>query len=162
MLDFRAKSKILLHFMKGQISLTPMVTIMMIHGELECIEGLVKLMRKKKDEEIGRNYVATVNNTPDVRRISINITYRSKTMHFLMEINNGVIKGLVDTGTSMSVMAANIIQELWIMHLVSKHETYKTTSKIVTTALGRLDDIPVHVGNVVCNMVFFCGGYRYI
>jgi hypothetical protein len=40
------------------------------------------------------------------------------------------------------------------MHLVSGHETYKTTSKTVTTTLGRLDDIPVRVGNVVCNMVF--------
>jgi hypothetical protein len=40
------------------------------------------------------------------------------------------------------------------MHLVSRHETYKTTSGTVTTALGRLDDIHVRVGNVVCNMVF--------
>jgi hypothetical protein len=40
------------------------------------------------------------------------------------------------------------------MHLVSGHETYKTTSGNVTIALGRLDDILVRVGNVVCNMVF--------
>jgi len=40
------------------------------------------------------------------------------------------------------------------MHLVSGHETYKTTSRIITVALGRLDDIHVRVGNVVCNMVF--------
>jgi hypothetical protein len=40
------------------------------------------------------------------------------------------------------------------MHLVSGHETYKTTSGTITTALGRLDDIHVHVGNIVCNMVF--------
>jgi hypothetical protein len=40
------------------------------------------------------------------------------------------------------------------MHLVSGHETYKMASRIVTTALGRLDDIHVRVGNVVCNMVF--------
>jgi hypothetical protein len=40
------------------------------------------------------------------------------------------------------------------MHLVSRHETYKTTSGTVTIALGRLDDIPVRVGNVACNMVF--------
>jgi hypothetical protein len=40
------------------------------------------------------------------------------------------------------------------MHLVSGHDTYKTTSGTVTTALGRLDDIHVRVGNVVCNMVF--------
>ncbi len=40
------------------------------------------------------------------------------------------------------------------MHLVSGHETYKTTSRNVTIALGRLDDIHVCVNNVVCNMVF--------
>ncbi len=40
------------------------------------------------------------------------------------------------------------------MHLVSRHEIYKTTSGIVTTTLGRLDDIPVHVSNVVCSLVF--------
>jgi hypothetical protein len=31
---------------------------------------------------------------------------------------------------------------------------YKITLGIVTIALGRLDDIHVRVGNVVCNMVF--------
>jgi hypothetical protein len=41
------------------------------------------------------------------------------------------------------------------MHLVSRHETYKTAFGTVTTALGRLDDIHVHVGNVVCSMVFW-------
>jgi hypothetical protein len=40
------------------------------------------------------------------------------------------------------------------MHLVLGHETYKTTLGAVTIALGRLDDIHVRVGNVVCNMVF--------
>jgi predicted aspartyl protease len=71
-----------------------------------------------------------------------------------VETNNGVIEGLVDIGASMLVMAANIIRELGIMHLVSGHETYKTTSGTVTSTLGRLVDIHVHVGNVVCNMVF--------
>jgi hypothetical protein len=40
------------------------------------------------------------------------------------------------------------------MHLVLRLETYKTTSGIITTTLGRLDDILVCVGNVVCSMVF--------
>jgi hypothetical protein len=39
--------KILLHFMKGWISLTPMETIMRIPRELEYFERLVKLARKK-------------------------------------------------------------------------------------------------------------------
>jgi hypothetical protein len=35
------KSKILSHFIKGKISLTPMETIFTILGELEYLEGLV-------------------------------------------------------------------------------------------------------------------------
>jgi len=42
------KSKILSHFIKGRISLTPMETVLMIPGELEHLESLVKLARKKK------------------------------------------------------------------------------------------------------------------
>jgi len=75
-------------------------------------------------------------------------------MHLHVEINNGVVEGLVDIGASMSVMATNVVRELGIMHLVSGHEIYKTTSRIITTTLGRLDDILMCVGNVVCNMVF--------
>jgi hypothetical protein len=75
MLDFGAKSKKNLHFMKGWISLIPMETIMKVLGELEYLEGLVKLARRKKNEEIGRNQVTTVNNTPTIRRISVNKTY---------------------------------------------------------------------------------------
>ncbi len=47
-LDFGARSKILLHFMKGRISLTPMETIMKIPGKLEYLEGLVKLAGRGK------------------------------------------------------------------------------------------------------------------
>jgi predicted aspartyl protease len=39
----------------------------------------------------------------------VNKNYRGKTMHLLVEINNGMIEGLVDTGASMSIMAASII-----------------------------------------------------
>jgi predicted aspartyl protease len=84
----------------------------------------------------------------------MNKTYRRKTMHLPIEINNGVIEGLVNIGASMLVMVANILQKLGIMHLVSGHETYKTTSRIVTTTLGRLDDMHVRVSNVVYSMVF--------
>jgi hypothetical protein len=37
------RSKILFHFIKGKISLTPMETVMMILGELEHLESLVKV-----------------------------------------------------------------------------------------------------------------------
>ncbi len=46
------RSKILSHFVKGKISLTPMETVLMIPGELEHLESLVKLARRKKDAEV--------------------------------------------------------------------------------------------------------------
>ncbi len=46
------KSKILSHFIKGKISLSPMETILMIHGELEHLESLAKLARRRKDAEM--------------------------------------------------------------------------------------------------------------
>ncbi len=53
-----------------------------------------------------------------------------------MEINNYVVEGLVDIGTSMSIMAAAMVREFGIMHLVVGFETYKTASGVVTQALG--------------------------
>jgi hypothetical protein len=40
-----------------------METIIKVFGELEYFEGLVKLTKRKKDEEIGRIQVTTTNNT---------------------------------------------------------------------------------------------------
>ncbi len=82
---------------------------MRIPGKLKYLKGLVKLARRRKDEETCRNQVATINNTPAIRKIFTNKTYQGKTMHLPMEINNGMMKGLVDTSTSMLVMATNII-----------------------------------------------------
>ncbi|CAK9210192.1 unnamed protein product, partial [Sphagnum troendelagicum] len=45
------KSKILSHFIKRKISLTSMETVMMIPRELEHLENLVKVARRKKDTE---------------------------------------------------------------------------------------------------------------
>ncbi len=47
--DTSVRSKILSHFIKGKISLSPMETILMIPGELEHLESLVKLARRKRD-----------------------------------------------------------------------------------------------------------------
>jgi len=43
-----------------------------------------------------------------------------------------VIEGLVDTRASISVMAAVVVRELGMMHLIVGFETYKTTSGVVT------------------------------
>ncbi|CAK9882632.1 unnamed protein product [Sphagnum jensenii] len=45
------RSKILSHFIKGKVSLTPMETVMMIPGKLEQLENLVKVARRKRDAE---------------------------------------------------------------------------------------------------------------
>jgi hypothetical protein len=56
-------------------------------------------------------------------------------LHLAIEINQVMIEGLVDTRASMSIMVANVVKELGIMHLVVSHETYETTSGIVPQTL---------------------------
>jgi predicted aspartyl protease len=150
------KSKILSHFIKGKISLSPMETVLMIPGKLEHLESLVKLARKKKDAETMTNQVSVVSPVPAIRRICVNKTNRSKTLLLHVEINRYVIEGLVDTGASMSVMAAAVVREMGMIYLVAGSETYKTASGVVTQALGRIDEVSVGVGvgGVQCTMTF--------
>jgi len=152
--DAVVRSKILSHFIKGKIFLSPMETILMIPGELEHLESLVKLARRRRDSEANENHVSMVSAIPTLRKICINKTHRSKTLHLLVEINNYIVEGLVDTGASMSVMAAVVVRELGMMHLVTGSETYKTASGVITQVLGRIDEIPVKVGGVQCTMTF--------
>jgi hypothetical protein len=65
-----------------------------------------------------------------------------------------MIQGLVDAWASMLVMADSVVRELGIMHLVVGHETYKTTSSIVTHALGRIVELPMRLGGIICQMIF--------
>jgi predicted aspartyl protease len=109
-----------------------METILIILRKLEYLEGLVKLVRRRKDGEGQKNQVATIHSTPTIRKVSVNKTHCSKTLHLAIEINQAMIEGLVDIGASMSGMAASVVKELGIMHQVASHETYKTTSSIVT------------------------------
>jgi predicted aspartyl protease len=148
------RSKILSHFIKGKISLTPMETVMMIPGKLELLENLVKVARRKKDAEIESTQVLMVSAAPTMKRICVNKTHRSKTLHLSVEINSCLIEGLVDTSVSMFVMAAVVVRELGLMHLVSGSETYKTASGVVTQALSRIGEVPIKVGGVQCNMTF--------
>ncbi len=131
------RSKILSHFIKGKVSLSPMETILMIPGELEHLESLVKLARRKRDSEATENQVSVFSTIPSLRKICINKTHWSKTLHLLVEISNYIVEGLVDTGAFMSMMAAAVVRELGMMHLVTSTETYKTASGIITQALGR-------------------------
>jgi len=148
------RSKILFHFIKGKISLTPMETVMMIPGELEQLENLVKVARRKNDAELESTQVSMVSAVPTLKRICVSKTHRNKTLHLSVEINNCLIEGLVDTGASVSIMAAAVVRELGLMHLVSGSETYKTASGTITQALDRIGEVPIKVGRVQCNMTF--------
>jgi hypothetical protein len=130
--DVVVKSKILSHFIKGKVFLSPMETILLVPGELEHLESLVKLARRRKDSEMNENQVSMVSVEPTLRRICINKSHRSKTLHLLVEVNNYIVEGLVDTGASMTIMAAAVVRELGMMHLVTGSETYKTASGVIT------------------------------
>jgi predicted aspartyl protease len=120
----------------------------MIPGELEHLESLMKLAQRKKDAKAVNDQVSMVLAGPAIRRISINKTHKSKTLHLPVEMTSYVVEGLVDTGASMSVMSVVVVRELGMMHLVAGFETYKTASGVVTHALGRIDEVPVKVGGV--------------
>ncbi len=139
--DVSVRSKILSHFIKGKISLSPMETVLMIPGELEHLENLVKLTRRRKDSETTENQVSVVSAIPSLRKIYVSKTHRSKTLDLLVEICDCIVEGLVDTGASMSVLAAVVVKELGMMHLVTGNESYKTTSGVIIWALGRVDEV---------------------
>jgi predicted aspartyl protease len=65
-----------------------------------------------------------------------------------------LIEGLVDTNASMSIMAANAVRKFGIMHLILGHKTYKTTSRTIIQALGKITNIPITISKVVCQMIF--------
>jgi predicted aspartyl protease len=152
--DTSVRSKILSHFIKGKISLSPMEIILMIPGELEHLESLVKLARRKRDSETTENQVSVVSALPSLRKIYINKTHRSKTLHLPVEIGNYIVEGLVDIGASMYVMVVAVVRELSMMHLVTGNESYKTASGMITRALGRVDEVQVKIGGIQCAMTF--------
>jgi predicted aspartyl protease len=131
-----------------------METVLMIPSELEHLESLVKLARKKRDSETIENQVSVVSATPSLRKICVSKTHRSKTLHLPVEINDCIIEGLVDIRASMLVLAVAVVRELGVMHLVTGNESYKTASGVVTRALGRVDEIHVKIGGVQCSMTF--------
>jgi hypothetical protein len=107
-----------------------METILMIPRELEHLESLVRLARRKKDSEAMNNQVSMVSVVPALKKIYINKIHQSITLHLLVDINNCVVEGLVDIGASMSIMAITVVKELGIMHLVTGSKIYKNASRI--------------------------------
>ncbi len=54
----------------------------------------------------------------------------------------------------MLIIVVNVVRKLGIMHLVIKSKSCETASQVVTQAMGRISDLLVHVGEVVCKMDF--------
>jgi predicted aspartyl protease len=105
-----------------------METILTIPGELKYLEGLVKLTRRHKNEKhrvFPTN--ATTQQLPTLHQININKNHRSKTLHLLMEINNRIVEGMVDTKASMYVLELVVVREFGIMHLVLDLNPINTT-----------------------------------
>ncbi len=114
---------------------------------------------QKKDLETMDNQVSMVSTSPTIKKICINKTHHNKTLHLLVEINNYVVKGLVDIGASMSIMVVVVIKDLGIMHLVTRSKTYKIMSRVVITqTMGRINEVVVKVGGVQCTMTFMVVG----
>jgi predicted aspartyl protease len=112
------------------------------------LESLVKLAKKKKDEGLKSINLTKVEGPPTVYRINIHKNSHNKTLHLLVKLNNNLLEGLVDIGASMLIMSTTVVHELGIVHLVIKFEAYKTTSRVVNQALGKITDFLVRFGDV--------------
>jgi hypothetical protein len=91
------KSKIIIHFIKRKISLLPMGTIFSTPNELEYFESLVKFTRKKHNDNTITTNVIGVERMLTIHKIWINKSHRNKILHLLVEINNNLIEGFMDT-----------------------------------------------------------------
>jgi len=98
-----------------------------ILSELKYLKNLVKLVRKKRDDNLKFANLIKSDETPIIHRICINKNHRSRTLHLLVGVGNNLVEGLVDIKASMLVMLATVVRELGIMHLVINMESYKTT-----------------------------------
>jgi hypothetical protein len=125
-----------------------METILSITRELEYLESLVKLARKKHNESIKFANVIGVERTLAIHRMCINKNHRNKILHLLVKINNNLVEKLVDTCVSMSIMVASVVQELRIMHLVTRIKSYKIALGVVTQTLGRIIEMLVRVRKI--------------
>jgi hypothetical protein len=86
---------ILSHFIKGIFKKTPIKTILIIPRELEYLESLVKLARRRNDVENHNNQITIVHQIPTIRRVSVNKTHQNNILHLGVEIIQALIKGLV-------------------------------------------------------------------
>lgn len=127
------RSKILMHFMKGRISFSPMEMIITMLGELEYLEGFVKLGRRKKDKT-RQTEVQIVGKPNKLHKEVICLNHMGKkiSIHLSVEIGDHQVHGLVDVGASMSVISTSTIKEIGLMHLVLGSKNYKIVLALIT------------------------------
>jgi len=104
--------KILTHFIKGNSLKTIMEIILSILRELEYLESLVKIIRKKKDDSLKSSNLIKLKETLAIHKVCINKCHQNKTLHLLIKVNNHLIEGLVDIGTLMSIMVVRMVHEI--------------------------------------------------
>jgi len=78
-----------------------METILSIYDELEYLESLVKLTKKKRDENVKITNSMKPKKTLAIRHICINKNRCSKTLHLLIQVGNNLMEGLVEIGACM-------------------------------------------------------------
>lgn len=98
-----------------------------------------------------------------MHKICINKNHCNKTLQLLVEVNNHLVKGLIDTWTSMLIMATIVVKELGIMQLMMGSKSYKTTLGVVTQPLKRIDEMFMKVGkDIIWFMIFDINNYNLL
>jgi hypothetical protein len=117
------------------------------------LEGLVKLARRQKNEEHRIIPMNTTQQLPTIHHININKNHKNKILHLMVGINNYIVEGFVDIKASMFMLVVVVVRELRIMHLVMGSKSYKIASSVVTQTFGKIEGLPVWIGETSCNMV---------
>lgn len=75
----------------------------------------MNLTQKKQDGGLKLVNVFKAKGTLTMHKICINKNHCSKTLHLLVEVNNHLVEGLIDTWTSMFIMTTIVVRDLGIM-----------------------------------------------
>jgi hypothetical protein len=143
------------HFIIVKFSWTPIETIWtIIPKELEYMEGLFKLARRKKDVEANKVQVLTILPTFSIKRVNVNKMHYNKTFHFVLEINKTLSECL-------SIMATSVVHELGIWG-----ERTLCPLKIVVTHIIFLQLIFLvmyghHILNYFCLFLVYLISFRF-
>jgi hypothetical protein len=69
----------------------------------------MKLVRKKRDDNLKLTNLIKSNEAPIIHKICINKSHRSRTLHLLVGVGKNLVEGLVDISASMSIMSTIVV-----------------------------------------------------